>query len=111
MKNCRYTVLIALNAVILFILTSFAWAVELNGVSLGPTIVDRTVKPGEYFEQEFEARNNGSEEMRLEVYMQDYIVHDNKWEKVENPDIRWSPMKWATIVSVPERLLLVEKQK
>lgn len=104
MKNYRLTAIIALNLMVLFLLVLPVRAVELNGVSLGPTIVDKTVKPGEYFEQEFEVRNNSSDEMGLEVYVQDYRLKDNKWERITNPDIRWSPMKWATVVSTPEKV-------
>ncbi|SHG42412.1 hypothetical protein SAMN02745221_00171 [Thermosyntropha lipolytica DSM 11003] len=104
MKNYRHPAIVVINLAVLFLLLLPAKAVELNGVSLGPTIVDKTVRPGDFFEQEFEVKNNGSEEMKLEVYIQDYRIQGNKWEEVKNPDIRWSPMKWATIISAPEKV-------
>ncbi|MCL6479277.1 MAG: hypothetical protein K6T65_12865 [Peptococcaceae bacterium] len=88
-----------------------AHAVELNGVSLGPTIIDRTVMPGESFEQEFNVQNRTEGTVRLEAYVQDFRVENNQWNKVENPDPRWSPMTWATIVKSPEKLASGEQGK
>ncbi|MDF9407308.1 hypothetical protein L7E55_02870 [Pelotomaculum isophthalicicum JI] len=79
-------------------------AVELNGVSLGPSIVDKTVKPGESFEQEFNVQNRTGEIVRIEAYLQDFREENNQWNKVEDIDSSWSPMTWATVVSAPEKL-------
>jgi len=86
------------------LISARAYAVELNGVSMGPAIVDRTVKPGESFEQEFNAQNRTDGTVRLEAYMQDFRVENNQWDKVEDPDSSWSPMTWATVISAPEKL-------
>lgn len=82
----------------------YAEAVEINGVGLGPTIVDKTARPGESFEQIFEVQNKTDATVNLESYLQDYRVENGQWSKVENPDVTWSPMMWGTIVSAPERL-------
>lgn len=81
-----------------------AHAVEVNGVRLGPSIVDQTVKPGESFEQIFQVHNQGDEIVSLEPYLQDYRIDNGEWIELENPDSRWSPMTWGTIVSFPEHL-------
>ena len=86
------------------IFPSYVGAVEINGVGLGPSIVDRTVRPKESFEQVFGVQNKTDETFGLEPYVQDYRITDNQWNKVENPDAAWSPMTWATIISAPEKL-------
>ncbi len=88
-----------------------AHAVELNGFSLGPSIVDITVKPGESCEQEFTVRNNSDTPARLDAFFQDYLVENDQWHAVENPDTRWSPMSWATILYAPEELQPGERGK
>jgi len=88
-----------------------AAAVELNGVSLGPSIVDKTVKPGESFEQEFNVQNRTDGIVRIEAYLQDFREENNQWNKVEDVDSSWSPMTWATVVSAPEKLNSGEQGK
>jgi len=103
--NARLTKLILLGLLGLgLLLTTYAYAVELNGVSLSPTNVDKSIKPGESFEQIFNVQNRTGEPIKLQAYLQDFRVENNQWIKVENPDPRWSPMTWATIVSAPEKL-------
>lgn len=106
MENFRMTRLFLLPLMLLvwLISPSDAGAVEINGVGLGPSIVDRTVKPGESFEQVFVVRNKTAAAVDLQSYLQDYRVENNQWNKVENPDAVWSPMTWATIISAPEKL-------
>ncbi|MCL6611219.1 MAG: hypothetical protein K6T66_06740 [Peptococcaceae bacterium] len=88
-----------------------AHAVELNGVSLGPPIVNVKIRPGDRFEQEFNIQNRTEETVKLEAYIQDFRVEKNQWNKVENPDSRWSPMTWAAVVNAPEDLDPGEKGK
>lgn len=95
----------------LFFFSTCAYAVELNGVSLGPSIVDKTIKPGESFEQSFNVQNRTDGTVRLDSYTQDFRVENDQWNKVENPDPRWSPMTWATVVSAPGKLDHMEQGK
>jgi hypothetical protein len=92
-------------------LISSAYAVELNGVEMGPSLVDKTIKPGESFEQVFTVQNRTNETVHIEASAQDFRIQDNQWYKDEKPDARWSPMTWATIVSVPEKLDHLEEGK
>jgi len=80
------------------------YAVDLNGFSLGPPIIDKTIKPGESLEQVFIVNNLSQDAVTVEPYVQDYNVDKGKWNKVKDSDERWSPMKWATIESTPGRL-------
>jgi len=77
---------------------------ELGGISLGPVTVNVTIKPGESFEQVFTLQNRTYGTIRAEPYLQDFYIKNNQWHMVENPDPRWSPMTWATILSAPENL-------
>lgn len=91
--------------------TTFAHAAELNGVSLSPTNVDKTIKPGGTFEQEFNVQNRSGEPVKLQTYIQDFRIENNQWNKVENPDARWSPMMWSDVISAPEKLEHLEQGK
>ncbi len=112
MVNARMTTLLLFGLLGLgLMLTTYAHAVELNGVSMGPSIVDRTIKPGESFEQVFTVQNKTDGTVKIEAYAQDFRIENNQWNKVEKPDARWSPMTWATIVSAPEKLDHLEQGK
>jgi len=78
--------------------------IELNDVKLGPSIVEATVRPGESLEQVFTIRNQTGGAIRPEPYVQDFYIENGRWHAVEDPDARWSPMAWVTIVSSPEKL-------
>ncbi|MFZ5644093.1 MAG: hypothetical protein ACOY46_10925 [Bacillota bacterium] len=97
--------------VIVMFLPTQAYAIEMNGTSLGPTIVDKMIKPGESFEQVFNIQNRSGEPVEIEAYVQDFRVEKDYWHKVDNPDTRWSPMTWATIASAPKRLANMEQGK
>ena len=79
-------------------------AAQVNGVGMGPSIIDETVKPGETLEQTFSVHNGTDQTINLHSYIQDYRIDNGQWQEVEDPDETWSPMTWATIISAPKTL-------
>lgn len=101
-RNIIFLIIFILGCVLLW--PARIYAVDLNGFSMGPPIIDKTIKPGESLEQVFNVKNLSQDAVSVEPYVQDYNIDKDQWKKVEDPDERWSPMKWATIESAPGRL-------
>jgi len=103
-KRKIFLLLIIIINILLLFCTVDASAIELNGVSLGPTVIDKQLKPGDYAEEVFFIKNFNDEVFEVQPYFQDFRVEKEVWKEVEDPDPKWSPMTWTNIISFPEKL-------